>query len=102
MAQRTNSTTMESDSPLCYLFYLGILCICNQERKVPLQLSLIKRMTALLTPKDVSKILVLRYNKILELIKLGQLKAIRIGKSFRITEHDLHDFIEKNRYKSHW
>ena len=59
-------------------------------------------MTPLLTPKDVSKILLLRYNKILELIKLGELKAIRIGKSFRITEYNLHDFIEKNRYKSHW
>ena len=59
-------------------------------------------MSTLLTPKDVSKILQLRYNKILALIKLGQLKAIRIDKSFRITEYDLHDFIEKNRYKSHW
>jgi len=57
-------------------------------------------MSTLLTPKDVSKILQLRYNKILALIKLGQLKAIRIDKSFRITEYDLHDFIEKNRYKS--
>ena len=59
-------------------------------------------MSTLLTPKDVSKILQLRYNKILALIKLGQLKAIRIDKSFRITEYDLHDFIEKNRYKSRW
>ena len=59
-------------------------------------------MSTLLTPKNVSKILQLRYNKILALIKLGQLKAIRIDKSFRITEYDLHDFIEKNRYKSHW
>ena len=25
-----------------------------------------------------------------------------IGKSFRITKYDLHDFIEKNRYNSHW
>ena len=57
-------------------------------------------MSTLLTPKNVSKILQLRYNKILALIKLGQLKAIRIDKSFRITEYDLHDFIEKNRYKS--
>ena len=57
-------------------------------------------MSTLLTPKDVSKILQLRYNKILALIKLGHLKAIRIDKSFRITEYDLHDFIEKNRYKS--
>ncbi len=59
-------------------------------------------MTTLLTPKDVSKILQLRYNKILELIKLGQLKAIKIDKSYRITEYDLHEFIENNRVKSIW
>ena len=59
-------------------------------------------MPTLLTPKDVSKILQLGYNKILELIKLGQLKAIKIDKSYRITEYDLHDFIENNRFKSKW
>ncbi|MBT7270498.1 MAG: helix-turn-helix domain-containing protein, partial [Candidatus Marinimicrobia bacterium] len=52
--------------------------------------------------KDVSEILQLRYNKILELIKFGQLKAIKIDKSYRITEYDLHDFIEKNRFKFKW
>ena len=40
------------------------------------------------------------HNKILELIKLGELKAVQIGKSYRITEYDLHDFIENNRFKS--
>ena len=59
-------------------------------------------MKDLLTPKDVAKILQLRYNKILEMIHLGELKAIRIGKSFRITEYDLHEFIESNRVKSIW
>ena len=59
-------------------------------------------MTKLLKPKDVSSLLQLRYNKILELIKLGELKAIQIGKSYRITEYDLHEFIEKNRVKTHW
>ena len=59
-------------------------------------------MDKLLTPKEISSLLRLRYAKILELIKLGQLKAIKIGKSFRITKYDLHDFIEKNRYNSHW
>ena len=57
-------------------------------------------MKVLLEPKDVASILQLRYNKILELIKLGELKAVQIGKSYRITEYDLHDFIEKNRFKS--
>ena len=59
-------------------------------------------MDKLLTPKEIASLLQLRYAKILELIKLGQLKAIKIGKSFRITKHDLHDFIEKNRYNSPW
>jgi len=58
-------------------------------------------MDKLLTPKEIASLLQLRYAKILELIKLGQLKAIKIGKSFRITKYDLHDFIEKNRYHSH-
>ena len=59
-------------------------------------------MDKLLTPKEIASLLQLRYAKILELIKLGQLKAIKIGKSFRITKYDLHDFIEENRYHSHW
>ena len=59
-------------------------------------------MNELLTPKEISKLLKLTYGKVLEMIHLGELKAIRIGKSFRITEYDLHDFIEKNRFKSVW
>ena len=59
-------------------------------------------MDKLLTPKEIASLLQLRYAKILELIKLGQLKAIKIGKIFRVTRHDLHDFIEKNRYHSPW
>lgn len=59
-------------------------------------------MNILLTPKDVASILQLRYNKILELIKLGELKAIQIDKSYRVTEYDLHEFIESNRVKSVW
>lgn len=57
-------------------------------------------MKVLLKPKDVASILQLRYNKILELIKLGELKAVQIGKSYRINEYDLHDFIENNPFKS--
>lgn len=57
-------------------------------------------MKRLLTPKDVASLLQLRYNKILELIKLGELKGIKIGKSYRITEYDFHEFIENNRIKT--
>ena len=57
-------------------------------------------MSKLLTPKAVAEILSLKYQKVLELIHLGKLKAIKIDKSFRVTEYDLHDFIEKSRFKS--
>ena len=56
-------------------------------------------MNKLYKVKEVSGLLQLRYNKILELIKFGDLKAVKIGKSFRVTQHDLHAFIENNRYK---
>ena len=58
-------------------------------------------MSKLLTPQEVAEILSLKYRKILELIHHGKLKAIQIDKSFRVTEYDLHDFIEKNWFKSH-
>jgi len=57
-------------------------------------------MNELLTPKEISKLLKLTYGKVLEIIHLGELKAIRIGKSFRITEYDLHDYIESKMYKT--
>ena len=60
------------------------------------------KMKYYLHKKDVASILQLRYNKILELIKLGELKAVQIGKSYRVTEYDLHEFIESNRVKSVW
>ena len=56
-------------------------------------------MNKLYKVKEVSGLLQLRYNKILELIKFGDLKAVKIGKSFRVTHHDLYSFIENNRYK---
>ena len=56
-------------------------------------------MNKLYKVKEVSGLLQLRYNKILELIKFGDLKAVKIGKSFRVTQYDLHTFIENNRYK---
>lgn len=50
-------------------------------------------MNNLLTTKPVTEILDLKYPKTLELIKLGKLNAIKIDKSFKITENDLHNFI---------
>ena len=54
-------------------------------------------MDKLLTPKEIASLLQLRYAKILELIKLGQLKAIKIGKSFRIKKKAIVSLIRKSR-----
>jgi len=59
-------------------------------------------MTQLLTPKEVSKQLKINYNRVLELIHLGDLNAYKIGRDFRITEGDLFDFLQKNKYRSFW
>ena len=59
-------------------------------------------MTKLLKPKEVSSLLQLHYNRVLDLIKLGELKAVQIGKSYRISEYDLNEFINKHRVKSHF
>ena len=56
----------------------------------------------LLTPTEVSKVLKINYNRVLELIKLGEINAIKIGNGYRILEGELFDFIQSKRFKSHW
>lgn len=53
------------------------------------------------TVKETSEILLVNYRKILDLIKLGELPAYRIGGRFIISEAELFDFVDKHRYKSH-
>ena len=48
------------------------------------------------SPKEVSDILKLNYRTILDLIVMGELPAIRIGKQYRISEDDLFRFINNN------
>ena len=59
-------------------------------------------MNTFYTPKEVSKQLKINYNRVLELIHLGELSAYKIGRDFRISEGHLFDFLQKNKYKSFW
>ena len=52
--------------------------------------------------KDVTSVFQLRYNKILDLTKLGELKAVQICMCYRFTKYDLHEFIERNLSKPVW
>jgi excisionase family DNA binding protein len=55
-----------------------------------------------LTVKEVGEILNFRNRKILDLIHLGKLKAIKIDTRFRVSDIDLRGFIEKSRIESIW
>ena len=52
--------------------------------------------------KEVSDILTVGYGKILDLIALGELKAIKIGKCYRISPYALDQFIKSKEVKSFW
>ena len=53
------------------------------------------------TPKEVGDILKVNYRKILDLIIIGKLSAIRIGRQYRISENELKEYLEKQKYKVH-
>ena len=53
------------------------------------------------TPREVGDILKVNYRKILDLIILGQLNAIRVGRQYRIPESELEEYLEKQKYKVH-
>ncbi len=59
-------------------------------------------MKQYLTPKEIADILDINYRKVLDLIALGNLPAYKIGKIYRISKVDFHDFMEKSKYKSFW
>ena len=56
----------------------------------------------LLTPKEVAHIMKINYRKVLDMIALGQLKAYRLGRVFRISQDDLNKFLESSRYNEPW
>lgn len=51
----------------------------------------------LLTPVEVAKSLKLNLLTIYKYIRNGELGAIRFGRTYRISEEDLHMFIKKNK-----
>ena len=51
----------------------------------------------LLTPSEVSDILKVNYRKILDLILLGKLEAIKIGRQYRIPESSILTFLRNNK-----
>jgi len=51
----------------------------------------------LLTPSEVSDILKVNYRKVLDLILLGKLEAIKIGRQYRIPESSILFFLKNNK-----
>ena len=51
----------------------------------------------LLTPTEVSDLLKVNYRKVLDLILLGHISAIKIGRQYRIERCDLLDYLQKNK-----
>ena len=59
-------------------------------------------MEKYLTVKEVSNTLSIGYGKVLDLIALGDLKAIKLGKVYRISPYALDQLIKSNEVKSFW
>mgnify|MGYP005642043857 FL=1 len=53
----------------------------------------------LLTPTEVSDLLKVNYRKVLDLILLGRISAIKIGRQYRIERCELLNYLEKNKIK---
>jgi excisionase family DNA binding protein len=51
----------------------------------------------LLTPEQVAEILQLHVLTVYSYIRQGKLSAIRLGRSYRVTQEDLEKLIEQNR-----
>lgn len=54
------------------------------------------------TPTEISKILKVHYQKILELIALGKLEAYKIDGSYRISSYSLNKYLLSVKVKSYW
>jgi excisionase family DNA binding protein len=51
----------------------------------------------LLTPSEVSDILKINYRKVLDMILLGDISAIKIGRQYRIDKSDLLEYLNNNK-----
>ena len=57
-------------------------------------------MNELLTPKDVANKLKVSYRKVLDMIALGELPAYKIGGVFRISEREIHRYLDSVKVDS--
>ena len=53
-----------------------------------------------LTVKEVAEILRLNVITVYEFVKGGKLQAVRLGKSYRISERDLNEFLREHKVRS--
>ena len=56
----------------------------------------------LMTPREVAAYLRTGYRRVLDLIALGELRAYRIGRVFRISREDLQRYLKSTRVESPW
>lgn len=49
------------------------------------------------TVKEVAELLKVHWQTVLNYIKKGKIKAVKIGKNYRVTELDLKSFISENK-----
>ena len=54
------------------------------------------------TPRDISSLLKIHYQKVLELIALGKLEAYKIDGSYRISSYSLNKYLLSVKVKSYW
>jgi len=59
-------------------------------------------MNKFYTPKEVAEILNVGYNKVLDMIHLGQLSAYKIGGEYRISDQQILRYLDNVRVKSPW
>ena len=56
-------------------------------------------MIELYTPKETAAMLKINYRKVLDLIHLKKIGAYKIGSDFRIPIHEIHNYLEKSKFK---
>ncbi len=54
------------------------------------------------SPKEISTLLKIHYQKVLELIALGKLEAYKIDGSYRISSYSLNKYLLSVKVKSYW
>ncbi|MCH7859884.1 MAG: helix-turn-helix domain-containing protein, partial [Candidatus Marinimicrobia bacterium] len=56
----------------------------------------------LLTPREAAELLRLNYRTVLDLITMGELRASRIGRVFRINRNEISRYLRSTEVQSPW